>query len=507
MPRYEIDSKITVLKKEYNVKDIVEVLSNNPANKTLEFFQTIGLSFPRELRINQLRDVLRMPVLLTREERASLADEMNYRLSWFNQFTETQLVNLFSFFKDTDLDKKYLEHLWLAMIEHMTDKKISEHDFERFIKESTEHSKKNGIKLQNVIDYNKTINPLFFDQKGKIDGLKPDVFRPVLYKSSTITEIRELGLKYDVNVPKRLRKNELIDIIVAELKERGEYTKETEDKLNSMNILLIQRFAINNKIKASTELKKEEVIEYILSNANETREAYFVPSSSVYEVEASDIGEAMPEVIEKPIVIEEEPVVEEPVEEEVKAEPVVEEEIKQEPIVKEVIIEKVIEKEVPTKVATIDEETLNRILSKSDSTLRKEKKFRVEEVEEVRLNTVEYYGKKPKQYVIELNDKDTGIESVEPKEVDNKVYQVELTNYDVEKKRKFSFGRFLLKLFLIILLIALIILLIATIYVWVTPTAPTSGVFQKIEDFLNGIFKANSLQWLRDTFHKLIGTK
>ena len=80
--------------------------------------------------------------------------------------------------------------------------------------------------------------------------------RPVLYKSSTLVEIRELGSKYGVEVPKRLKKNQLADIIIAELKDRGLHTDAEEAKVRSMSILVLQRYAIDNDIKASTELKK-----------------------------------------------------------------------------------------------------------------------------------------------------------------------------------------------------------------------------------------------------------
>ena len=36
---------------------------------------------------------------------------------------------------------------------------------------------------------------MFYDEPNKIDGLSPEIFRPVLYKSSTLVEIREIGKK------------------------------------------------------------------------------------------------------------------------------------------------------------------------------------------------------------------------------------------------------------------------------------------------------------------------
>ncbi|HHY96656.1 MAG TPA: hypothetical protein GYA04_01345, partial [Acholeplasma sp.] len=116
-------------------------------------------------------------------------------------------------------------------------------------------------------------------------------------------------------------KNELLEVIIQKLQERGEYTKELEVKLKGQSILLLERYAKDNDIKVSTELKKEEIIEFILSNAKETKETYYVPTSSaVYEPTT---------VFEEELVAVEEP------KENVKEEP--KNEVKVEEVIKEVV--------------------------------------------------------------------------------------------------------------------------------------------------------------------------
>lgn len=491
MPRYERDSKIKLLKKEYLISDLLEILINLPAENVISFFNEINLNFPRKLRVEVLRKVLRTEVLKTREQRATLADEMNYRLSWFNQFTEVQLNNLFEFYSDPDLEKLYFEEFWLAIIEFITNKPISENDFVRLLTTAETHAKKNGIKLAYARSYNNDLNVIFYDEKSEIDGLKQDVIRPVLYKSSTLTEIRELGLKYDVNVPKRLRKAELLEIIVSEIKDRGEYTEELEAKLNNMSIIVLQRYAIKNNIKASTELKKEEVIEYILSNASTTKESYFIPSSSVYEIEAHEIGDAMPEVIfQEEVVVEEEPIVEEIVEEE----PIVEEIVEE---VVEEVIEEVVE-EVVEEVKPVEEV---QVVVHETRTIVEENLFDYESVEATHLNIVEYQGKKTKRISKYLNSIDVNTDANETNE--DKTYQVELVSMAPDKK-PFRLGSFLLKLLINIIIILLVITLILFIYSGITYKGlPSMDKFEQgFSDFLNSIFgtKGN----LFNTFRKVI---
>ena len=286
MPRLTRESKVFVGNKELRVDDLLKTIIYLPAKSVNAFFNGLGLTIPRELRIYVLRELLREKVAETRKSRLTLADELNYRLSWFAEFTETQLENLLVFYDDMELFKYYLEDLWVDLFGYMLDKKVTPLDFKHLYDQSLQHVRNVGLELPELKTYNREIKNLFFDAPGKIDGLTPERIRPVLYKSSTLGEVRDFGLKYDVDVPRRLKKNELADIIIQELKDRKEHTDDLEKQIKKMSVILMQRFAIDHDIKASTELKKEEIIEYVLSNAKETKESYFTPESKeVYEKE------------------------------------------------------------------------------------------------------------------------------------------------------------------------------------------------------------------------------
>ena len=308
MEQINFERSIVVKKQTYTLRELVDKLKHFSSETVKTFFNQIGLSVPKKLRMDALKLVLEERVSKTIHERESLADELGYRLSWFNRYSEYQLENLLKFFNDEALDKAYLETLWALLVDYLLEKKVSEDDFTNFINKKDQTS-------EDVFNYNQNLKGIFFDEPNEIDGLEPDIFRPVLYKSSTLTEIREIGKKYNVDVPRRLKKNELADIIVNELKDRGEYTEELDLHVRGLSIIMMQRFAKDRDIKASTELKKEEIIEYILANASETKESYFLPSDkSIYEQElAEPVKKAEPieEVVEETLV---EEVIEEKVE-------------------------------------------------------------------------------------------------------------------------------------------------------------------------------------------------
>jgi hypothetical protein len=372
MPRLTRDSNIKVGNKEYKVEDLLKTIIYLPDTDIKNYFIELGLTIPRELRMYVLKENLREKVVETRKSRLTMADEINYRLSWFTEFSETQLENLLVFFDDERIFRNYLEDFWTDLLGYMVEKHVPAEDMKKLYDLSVQRVKKNGLVLPDLKTYNRGLKDIFYDSFGRIDGLAPQKLRPVLYKSSTLGEIRDLGTKYGVNVPRRLKKSELAEIIINELKDEGKYTEELEKKIKSMSVIVMQRYAVDHDIKASTELKKEEIIEYVLKHAEETKETYFVPQSlEEYDKEVHDVSED---------VVKEEPKKEEP-KEEVKEEP-------KETVVETVDEEKQEETETPEEQLEEKQEEPEDIVVEEpiiEQDIEKvETKIEVEEKEEVK---------------------------------------------------------------------------------------------------------------------------
>lgn len=344
MAQFDKDGHLIVKGKQYLVGDLVSKLIFMQGDQLVSYLQGIGLNIPRKLRMGVLKKVLRKSVEKTIEERKSLADEMGYRLTWFSRYTDSQLVNLLEWYKDPSLSKKYLEDYWVVLLGHFVEKGVSEDDLVNLFDDAKKLQTKT---LPQTKLFNQQLEDVLYDDAGEIDGVTLSAFRPVTYKASTLTELRAIGDKFDAPIPKRLKKQEVLDIILVKLRERGTLTRELEDKLSGQNILLLERYAKDNDIKVSTELKKEEIIEYILSNAKETKAVYFVPSSSaVYEKQVEEVEESFKsheEIEDEEMIVEEEKVEETKDEkiEEIKEEIMEEAPVKDETKVKEVVREKV----------------------------------------------------------------------------------------------------------------------------------------------------------------------
>lgn len=299
-----MNSEVKMGDQQVKVDSVIQTLMFFPAEKVVRFFESIGLTVPRRVRMNALRKELDSYVTSRQIVQQTLSDEVNYRLSWYDNFSESQLINLIPQFRSSDLEKKTLESLWLSLLTYLIDRKVPSKELLSFVNETRAHYANVGPLSEDLLVYHGKLNSIFFDDENQIDGLSPELFRPVLFKSSTLVELREIGLKYGVDVPRRLKKNELVDIIIRELKNQNKYKPDIEEKVKKMAVIQLQRFAIENNIKASIELKKEEIIEYILANAKETKEKYYVPiNPGVYEeikpterVYMDDIKQPMTEI-------------------------------------------------------------------------------------------------------------------------------------------------------------------------------------------------------------------
>lgn len=288
MPQFRLSDNISLKNKEYPVSELTQSLAKLEPKKILEFFFSQNITgIARVRRIRLLKDVLFPYVVKTRQKLQSLASELNYRLSWFRIYSEYELENLLIYFNSKALNRQYLDELWCLFLNVIKENNVADADILKLVKQA-EKSTYEPVKA--IHEFNKGIWPLFKDPENVLDGLTPEEFRPVLFNSSTVKEIRELGKKYDVNVPFRLRKKQFIENIVEELKKRNEFDLDVEKEIEAKNVIQLERFCIDRKIPISSELKKEEIIEYILSHAAQTKGSYFVPEDHLgYELTLDEV--------------------------------------------------------------------------------------------------------------------------------------------------------------------------------------------------------------------------
>jgi hypothetical protein len=257
--------QIEINNTKYKVSELVKQL--RAFGKVGSFLKDNGIALQKVDRVALLRSLLDDKVAPIREAEGP-ASELRYRLGFYVLFSESQLQNFLFSLNDKNLEEEYLAKLF-AIVSEKVDKKL--------VKEIL--SGKNAVLSVREVDQD--MNKLFnIDNEHSFDRVSTDIVRPVLYHASLISEIREIGLKYGVKVPLRLGKSALIEQVMSYFPNQSEEEgNKLKHDLSSMHPILITRFAKDNNILVSQDLRKEEIIEYILRNSAAYGDIYIKPDS------------------------------------------------------------------------------------------------------------------------------------------------------------------------------------------------------------------------------------
>ncbi len=271
--------------RSYELDEIIRSLSNTTYQVIVDIFLKHDVKIPRKVRMDAMRATLRPSIVKTRSECLTLDQKLNYRLLWFNTFSEEQMSFYFEYFKSKELNRVFATKfyrnllLWLNS-EKATYSKVLEELIPITIENKDILDKE--IKIKDIL---KSFDPFFVDNKNVIDGLLIDKFRPVIYNSATKEQVERIGQKYGISIPNKINKSTIGAYVIEKLKAMGVDTTELMKNISTMAVKDIRQFAKDNGLETSGELNKKEMIEYILQRAYSTRNGYTCPENDrVYEM-------------------------------------------------------------------------------------------------------------------------------------------------------------------------------------------------------------------------------
>ena len=360
------DNVLVYSGKSCDLNEVLETLSLKDS-KTVSNFLVEKTSLPRELRTNALRLVLNEYVKIAKE--LVLSDEFMYRLNWYQKFSEFQLVNFWNVLVTKNSDKfdegvevlKYKKTFYLLLLLNADKVGFSDKELEQLLALKTPDGEDESFQ-----EFMSESDDAFYDYEYNFDGMSYEDFKTNLKRCATVADIRNIAEKYDIKVPKRLKKEELVAVVAEGLRRQGKYDETTEAQLKKMSAITLQRFAKMNGINASTEMKKADVVDYIMNHIEASTKAVRKPRIELVTIKEltdfefskdylRDVNIVDEEEIEE--VVEQVPVVEEaPVEELVVAEEI-EETPAQEEIV-EVVEETIEEAPAQEEIEEVVEETI-----------------------------------------------------------------------------------------------------------------------------------------------------
>ena len=347
------------LNKDYSIDEIVEDLTNVPGDEISKLLTELDINFPRSLRFSALQKVL-YPILES-EYNELLKSESDVegperleesrrqtRLTWIDSFSETQYENELYRFNNKEIDQAYIKEFWKKLLNFLIREGIPKKDIAIFLERVIQKYQSNQS-IPPIRLFQKALDPHIYDEEGTFDGLNRDVFAKRVVLSATISELKQIGSKFDIKVPTRLTKIQVLEIVIDELKARNEYIPDIHLELTEFNLKELEEFARLNNIIAFAYINKDQMIEYMYKEFDEKN--IQVKKYKIDEAVAEQLHQETEEIQEEL----EEKVLEETVKEEVKL-IVVEEKIEEndEDVTKDLQVEEVKPQEAKTETIAVD---------------------------------------------------------------------------------------------------------------------------------------------------------
>ncbi|MEC9484898.1 MAG: hypothetical protein UMR38_03350 [Candidatus Izemoplasma sp.] len=234
------------------VKDFIVI----PSSEIVKYLKNKEIYLPNYLHKALIRKNI-APAIADAESSDKFSDEMKYRLRWFDDFTIFQLERLASGYQLKIDVNEYKKDFWDIIIRNRSELGINNLEFVKLQNLTLKYAKEDQETYEEMM---KNFQEVYFEPDGYFDGTLIEDAQEVLENATTMTEIRELGKKYGVEIPRRINKKQLIDIVALKLG----FDDAKREEIAKKSILEIERYAKRRKVNVSIELRKSDMIEYIL---------------------------------------------------------------------------------------------------------------------------------------------------------------------------------------------------------------------------------------------------
>lgn len=247
---------IFLYSKKVKIPKLVESFTVIPSFEIVKYLRNKEIYLPYYIHKALVRKNI-APTIATAESSNKFSDEMKFRLKWFDKFTIFQLERLAEGYQLKINVEEYKKDFWDIVVRNRTDLGINNLEFVKLQNLSMKYSK---VEQEDYDTLRTNFEEIYFEPVGYFDGTEIEEAKEVLTSATTLTEIRDLGKKYNVEIPRRINKKQLIDIVALKLN----FDDEKREEISKKSILEIERYAKRRKVNVSIELKKNDMIEYIL---------------------------------------------------------------------------------------------------------------------------------------------------------------------------------------------------------------------------------------------------
>ena len=388
-----------------------------------------------------LKETIR-PQVFAEKLYGSFSDEQKFRLRGYDNYSIFKLEKMIHDYNlDFDLAKykEMMLNLLFVNKEALVIRSFFFNDLEQL-----KHNYTVDLERMSYDSFMEIFKKMLYEQDGFLDGVSLEDWTEEVLTSYTLGELKELGLKYKVKIPRRINKGKLIEILSAKFK----LSVDEKELLETKSVLELEIYAKERGFKISIDSKKTDMIEYLKYSLEMYDQYpkddffdYDIPLASDEEAVEEDLVEEVEEIqeevyipeevhdeIDEPVVEKEEPVVPEEtiiedldeVEEEIPVEEIYEEEPVEEDIEEPVVVEEVKEEKPVEPVKEVKKEE------------KKAKKEKVEEEVKEEEKDIEI----PEALIEEPSLADSSLLSPEEKELLDEKINVIIKKYYKKRRRR-----------------------------------------------------------------------
>lgn len=247
---------IYLYSKKVKITKLVQDFTVIPSDEIVKYLLNKEIYLPNYLHKALIRKNI-APAIADGESSNKFSDEMKFRLKWFDKFTIFQLERLALGYQLLINVTEYKKDFWDIIIRNRTELGINNLEFVKLQNLTLKYAREPQESYESMSEQ---FDKVYFEPDGYFDGCLIEDAQEVLVNATTLSEIRDLGKKYDVDIPRRINKKQLVDIVSIKL----DFDEVQRLELSKKSILEIERYAKRRKINVSIELKKNDMIEYIM---------------------------------------------------------------------------------------------------------------------------------------------------------------------------------------------------------------------------------------------------
>lgn len=272
--KQKVEEYIYLYNKKVKISKLVREFTVIPTHEIVKYLLNKEIYLPNYLHKALIRKNI-APAIADAESSNKFSDELKFRLRWFDKFTIFQLERLASGYQLPINVGEYKKDFWDIIVRNRAELGINNLEFVKLQNLTLKYAREPQEAYETMME---EFRKVYFEPDGYFDGTLIEDAKEVLSNATTLTEIRDLGMRYGVEIPRRINKKQLIDIVSLKLG----FDEEKREEISKKSILEIERYAKRRQINVSIELKKDDMIEYILIKMPQTAAPKYTNSLKVF---------------------------------------------------------------------------------------------------------------------------------------------------------------------------------------------------------------------------------